>query len=301
MLNWSAVVFGAVGIVGSGAFLLTATAATPVALAGVAIFGLGAASYGYVTGAVNVISASDLPTGLATGVLGNDSITGKVIDLALGCVDPEPTTIAYIVTLGSVFLFPLVDLARDLARDLASDLVPAVPATGIPNSETRDNSSGNALVPAIVVSSNPLQITADAGSTEAMADFVVENQGDVGSVLVYTLQGSLSGGSLSFQPQQPPSGGLEYNQSDSYVVTVTVPGGFQGGLTYTGTIIISANDPNLSKKPVTVPVKVTVPAPAAVISAQPQSPEYHRDRQFYQHHGRLHGDEHRSTGLDVGL
>ena len=78
--------------------------------------------------------------------------------------------------------------------------------------------------------------------------------------MVYSIQGTLNGGSLSFskQPSQLGSG-----NSDSYTVTASgVPGGFQAGQTYTGSITLSST----GIASVVIPVTVTVPATVQVFS-----------------------------------
>jgi RHS repeat-associated protein len=134
------------------------------------------------------------------------------------------------------------------------------------DSETNYDSSGNVLAPAIGVSTQQVKITATANSTSVMTNLTVINNGAVGSTLAYRIQGSLSGGSIGFSKQ--PSN-LEHNQTDDYVVTMNVPGGFKAGQTYNGTIVVSTTDPSVSTKSVTIAVTITVPAPAAVISASP--------------------------------
>ena len=188
---------------------------------------------------------------------------GTAIDAALGFLGPEAVTEGIKTTGDLATLVGLVDTNMTL---YPPDECAPPSSTGTVDSGTNYDSKGNVLAPAIGVSTTQLQITATANSASVMADLTVINNGSIGSTLVYSIQGSLSGGSITFSTQ--PSN-LEYNQTDDYVVTVSVPGGFTAGKTYTGSIVVSASDPNVKNNPVTVAVTVTVPAPAAVISASP--------------------------------
>ena len=161
------------------------------------------------------------------------------------------------------FLDPASDANAAEFQSTAAPANPPPPTNGIASSVTRYNSSGNVLTAVIGVSSSSLQIPATANSTSATANFTVTNNGAVGSLLVYSLQGSLAGGTIAFSNQ--PSN-LASGQSDAYTVTVNMPSGFQAGHTYNGTITITSTDPNVASVP--VPVTVTVPS-VAVIGVSP--------------------------------
>jgi RHS repeat-associated protein len=163
----------------------------------------------------------------------------------------------------------LPDEIRQLLRP--GDTVTVVPgyrpaaaaSTGVPNSKVGYDVSGNVLAPVIAVGPNPMLISASVGATSVMTNFTVTNNGSIGSTLIYGIQGSLSGGSMTFS-KSPSS--LDCHQYDDYVVTMTVSGGFLPGHTYSGTIIVSTSDPVVSVKKVTVPVTITVPSPTFTLT-----------------------------------